>query len=349
MPSTGKPRSLVRTPVAVIADWDADGVTSAAMIYYAQYYRKLYPLQGRHDIALEPAGPRGFPDALANVTASGNCPDALVVLDIPLTEKLYEVLSGFARECPSTRIIYIDHHFSTIYMSKRLYELSEEVYLGHKPTAVLTFQLLRSLGIRHLTPRLQAFMKAVGVLERSKKPMTEAENRVVRLAASISKASTVLRDKELWRKLVKWLASPLPQDAPIDMNLVERVLKVAEESDRQIEEKARDLAFAAKRIGYIRFVDARRSWSGRGASALASKLYKMLRQPVALLVQRDDGALLLIIRSRGRGAYRMAIGLLKEGIAENIGGHGGLAVIKLQDNIDLKVLEEKLRRLSLKL
>jgi len=341
-------RSLVARPVAVIADWDADGATSAAMIYYAQYYRKLYPFRDRREVVLEPSGPRSFPDAVASVI-SGACPEALAVLDIPFTPKVHEALAGFARRCPESRIIYVDHHFSTLYNSKKLYELTEEVFLGHRPAAILTFNLLRSLGVRHLTPRLTAFMKAVGVLERSGRPVTEAEARVVKLAASISKASTVLRDKELWRKLVRWLASPLPQDAPIDLTTVERVVQVAEKSDKEIMEKARDLAFSARRLGYIKFIDARRRWRGRGASALASKLYKVLRQPVALLVQRDDGALLLILRSKGRGAYRVAVGLMKEGIAENIGGHGGLAVVKLREDTDMARLEQALRRLSLRL
>lgn len=347
--SAEKRRSLVPEPVAVIADWDADGATSAAMIYYAQYYRKVYPLRGRHEVLLEPAGPRGFPEALRHVLENGRCPEALVVLDIPLTPKVHEALKNYVKQCPSSRIIYIDHHFSTLYNSKQLYELTEEVFLGHKPAAILTFQLLRSLGVRHLTPRLTAFMKAVGVLERSGRVMSEAEARVVRLAASISKASTVLRDKELWRKLVRWLASPLPQDAPIDLTTVERVVKIAEKSDQEIMEKARDLAFSARRLGYIKFIDARRKWSGRGASALASKLYKILKHPVALLVERDDGARLLILRTKGRGAYRVAVGLMKEGVAENIGGHGGLAVVKLRDDVELDKLQEVLRRLSLRL
>jgi len=349
--ASGTTGSRQRLPpaVGVIADWDADGATSAAMIYYAQYYRKVYPVRGRREVLLEPAGPRGFPDALGHILSPG-CPEALVVLDIPLTPKVHEALLEYARRCPGSRTIYIDHHFSTLYNSKQLYEITEEVFLGHKPAALLTFQLLRSLGVRHLTPRLTAFMKAVGVLERSGRPVTEAEARVVRLAASISKASTVLRDKELWRKLVRWLASPLPQDAPIDLTTVERVVKIAEESDRELLEKARDLAFSARRIGYIRFIDARRRWRGRGASALASKLYRILnRQPVALLVQRDDGALLLILRSRGRGAYRVAVGLMREGLAENIGGHSGLAVVKLQQGVDMAKLEQALRRLSLRL
>ena len=344
-----KPRSLVKTPVGVIADWDADGVTSAAMIYYAQSYRRVYPLRGRHDVALEPAGPRGFPDALNNIVGGGGCPDALVVLDIPLTNNVYEVLSGFLRDCKETRLVYIDHHFSTIYMSKKLYELSEEVYLGHKPTAMLTFNLLRSLGVRHMTPRLEAFMKAVGVLERGARPLTDAERNIVRLAASISKACTVLRDKELWQKLVKWLASPLPQDMPFDRKLVEKVVRIAEESDKEIMEKAKELAITARRIGYIRFIDARGKWSSRGSSALASKLYKVLKQPVALLIERDDGVKLLIIRSRGKGAYRVATGLVKEGIALDIGGHSGLAIVRLKEDIEMAELEKALRRLSLKL
>lgn len=344
-----KPRSLVKTPVGVIADWDADGVTSAAMIYYAQHYKRVYPLRGHYDVALEPAGPRGFPDALGHIVGGGGCPDALVVLDIPLTSSVYDVLSNFLRECKETRLVYIDHHFSTIYMSKKLYELSEEVYLGHKPTAMLTFNLLRSLGVRHMTPRLEAFMKAVGVLERGARPLTEAERRVVKLAASISKACTVLRDKEMWQKLVKWLASPLPQDMPFDRKLVEKVVKIAEESDREIMEKAKELAITARRIGYIRFIDARGKWASRGSSALASKLYKVLKQPVALLIERDDGVKLLIIRSKGRGAYRVATGLVKEGIALDIGGHSGLAIVRLKDDLDLPELENALRRLSLRL
>ena len=342
----GSSRRLTKEPVAVIADWDADGATSAALIYYAQYYRKVYPLRERREVVLEPAGPRSFPDALGRLPG---CPAALAVLDIPLTDKVYEALRGFASECHSTRLIYIDHHFSTLYQSRRLYELSEEVFLGHRPTAVLTYNLLRSLGVRHVTPRLTAFMKAVGVLERSGRTLSEAEARVVKMAASISKASTVLRDAELWRKLIRWLASPLPQDAPIDMTTVDKVVRIAEESDRRLLELARDLAFSARRVGYIKFIDARGKWSGRGASALASKLYHVLRQPVAVLVERDDGARLLIIRTRGRGAYRVATGLMKNGAAENIGGHSGLAVVRLRSDLGDEELLALLRRLSLRL
>ncbi len=342
-----KPKSLVRIPVAIIADWDADGVTSAAMIYYAQRHRGVYPLQGRHDVSLEPSGPRGFPDAVRNVLERGGCPEVVLVLDIPFVEAVYDTLLDLYSKCGRIRLVYIDHHYSTIYNSSRLYRLTEEVVIGHKPTAILTYNLLRSLGLQTLTPRLQAFVKAVGVLEKERKP-SPGEEKLVKMAASISKATTVLRDIELWRKLVLWLSSPLPQEAPVDMNVVRKVLEVAKKSDAEIEEAARELVFSARRIGFIKFIDARRKWHGRGASALASKLYKMLRQPIALLIERDDGVKLLIIRSKGIKAYKIAVGLLGKGLAENIGGHTSLAVVRLRNDVDLKTLEEALRVLSFK-
>lgn len=331
----------------MIADWDADGVTSAAMLFYAQRHRGVYPLQGKQDVSLEPSGPRGFPDAVRNVLERGGCPEVVAVLDIPFVETVYDTLLDLYSKCGRIRLIYIDHHYSTMYNSSRLYRLTEEVILGHKPTAVLTYNLLRSLGLTTLTPRLQAFVRAVGVLEKERKP-GPGEEKLVRMAASISKATTVLRDIELWRKLVLWLASPLPQEAPVSMDLVRKVLEVARESDKEIEELAKNLVFGARRVGFIKFIDARKKWQGRGASALASKIYKMLRQPIALLIERDDGVKLLIIRSKGMKAYKIAVGLLGKGLAENIGGHTSLAVVRLKKDVDIKTLEEALRILSFK-
>lgn len=342
-----KPKTLKTIPVLIVADWDADGATSAALLYYAQHYKRIYPLKGAHEVHLEPAGPRGFSTIVKKLLEDHGCPNVLAVLDIPYTDNIRETLYGFARDCGQSRLIYIDHHFSTIYAAKELYKLSEEIFLGHKPTAMLTYQLLRSVGVKHVTPRLLAFMKAIGVLEKGYKPLNEIDERVVRVAASISKASTILRDPTLWRKLVMWLASPMPQDAPIDLTTIDRVLKIADESDREVMDVARDLAFTARKVGYIRFIDARGKWKDRGASALASKLYKILRQPIALLHERSDGVKLLIIRAKGREAYRIAVALMKEDIAENIGGHGGLAIVRLRDSVDYDSLLDRLRKASL--
>ncbi|MET1101528.1 MAG: DHH family phosphoesterase [Pyrodictiaceae archaeon] len=347
MPSELKPRSLVNIPVAVIADWDADGATSSAMIYYAQYHKGKYPLEGRHEVSLEPSGPRGFPDAVKNILERGGCPRVLLVLDIPFVDAIYNTLVDLYSKCKGLRIVYIDHHYSTIYSSEKLYRLTEEVIVGHRPTALLTYNLLRSVGLQRLTPRLQAFINAVSVLEKERKPKP-GEDKMVRMAASISKATTVLRDIELWRKVVLWLASPTPAEAPLSMDVVKRVLEVARKSDQEIEALAKDLVFKARRVGFIKFIDARKEWKSRGASALASKLYKMLRQPLALLVERDDGVKLLIIRTKGTKAYKIAVGLLAENIAENIGGHTSLAVVRLKQGVSIDRLEEALRRLSFK-
>ncbi len=332
MEEEARAKTAIRIPVFVIADWDADGATAAAMIYYAQKFKGIYPIRGKVEVGLAPSGPRGFTDTLKEFLIQYCCPKVLVVLDIPFTDKVYTTLLEFSRTCKDSRIVYIDHHYSTMYSSIKLYKLTEEVYLGHKPTAILTYNLLRSVGLRKLTPRLEAFMNAVGVLEKGGIKRGELDE-IVRIAASISKASTVLRDKELWIKLVKWLSSPLPEQSPVSIETINRVLEIAAKSDKELEEKAKELAFSARRIGFIKFIDARRKWKGRGASALASKLYKVLRQPIALLTERDDGVKLLIIRSKGASAYRIATGLLSEGIAENIGGHSSLAVVRLKDGV----------------
>ena len=337
-------------PVQVFADWDADGVVSAALVYYAQRYRGRFPLPEKADVGLWPGGPRS---TLKNIEAvideykrTRSAPKAVVFLDIPLTPQVLEAIKRLQREIPGVRVIYVDHHYSTLANAKRLYELVEEAYLGHRPTAILVYNILRSLGIRHVTPRLEAFMRAVGVLERDKAAArARVEDRIVKLAASLSKATAVTRDAELWRRLVVWLASPLPQPAPVDQGLIERVTRIAEESDRRLEEEAKLLAPSARRLGFLKLIDIRGKWSGRGVSALASKLYKILRGPVAVLADAP-GYPILVVRAPGRIAYRMAMLLVKEGVAENIGGHGSLAIVRLRRDVDDAKLFEVLRRVS---
>ncbi|MET1128643.1 MAG: phosphoesterase [Thermoproteota archaeon] len=345
-----KGRSAISIPVYIVADWDADGATSAAMLYYSQYHRGTYPLKGRNEVALKPASPRTFNEAVQDFIVSFGCPSVLAVLDIPLTPGIQRSVESILKSCSSLRLVYVDHHFTTLHKVKVLEKLTDEYIVGYSPTTVLVYNMLKSLGIRRLTPRLEAFMSAVGVLEKapSAKKVEGLEN-LVKLAASISKATTYIKDEELWKRLVKWLANPYPETLPIDLDLVERVLKLAAKTDKEVEEVARELAFASKRIGYFKFIDARRAWKRRGASALASKLYRILRQPVVVLVEQENGTNLLIIRARRRGAYKVALGLLKSGLAEEVGGHGSLAVVRLRAPINLKRLEETLRRLSLKL
>ncbi|WP_244403901.1 phosphoesterase [Pyrolobus fumarii] len=333
----------------IFADWDADGVVSAALIYYAQRYRGKFPLPGeKADIGLWPGGPRStlrnIEELLERVRRTRREPRVAVFLDIPLTPQMLEALKTLQRELTNIRIVYIDHHYSTLANAKKLYEVVEEAYLGHRPTAVLVYNLLRSLGVRHVTPRLEAFMRAVGVLERDK-VAGQVEDRIVKLAASLSKATAVTRDAELWRRLVVWLASPLPSPAPVDQNLIERVVKIAQESDREIEEKAKLLAPSARRVGFLKVIDVRGRWEGRGVSALASKLYKIVRGPVAVIANAGEHSI-IVIRAPGKLAYRMALLLVKKGLGDNIGGHGSLAIVRLKPEVETNKLLEELRRIS---
>ncbi len=80
-------------------------------------------------------------------------------------------------------------------------------------------------------------------------------------------------------------------------------------------------------------------------SALASKLYRIVRSPVAVIADAG-GYTILVIRAPGRLAYRMAMLLLREGIGENIGGHGSLAIIRVKKSIDDRTLLDAIRRAS---
>ncbi len=338
-------------PVQVFADWDADGIVSAALVYYAQRFRGKFPIHGeKSDVGLWPGGPRSTPRNIEEVIEKAHrtrsYPRVAVFLDIPLTPTVYEGIRRLQSEVEGIRVIYVDHHYSTLANARRLYELTEEVFLGHRPTAVLVYNLLRSLGVRHVTPRLEAFMRAVGVLERDKGASREkVEDKLVRLAASLSKATAVTRDPQLWRRLVLWLASPLPAPAPVDKGLVERVVRIAEESDRELEEKAKLLAPSARPVGFVKVLDLRGRWEGGGVSAIASKLYRITRSPVAIIADAGDYTI-LVIRAPGRIAYRMAMLLLREGIGENIGGHGSLAIVRIRKGIDDKRLLDAIRRAS---
>lgn len=330
--------------VLVIGDWDADGVVSAAIIYYLQEKLGLYPIKQRLEVILEPSGPRGLKVKLERVEES---PRALVILDIPYIHGLDEVLEVFKRR-HQPHITYIDHHLSTIYVARRLGEVVDDLVVGSSPTVILAYNLAKSLGAR-LTPRLEAFVKAVALMEKGAR-ISGSLKGMVRLAASISKALTVTRDPDYWRQLVKWLASPLIIPQPlVRKEVIEKALKLSEETDRRVKELAMELALSARTIGYIKFVDARRKWRGRGSTALASKLYHILRQPVAVLVAGREDHLLLIVKAKRGGASRVARVFYDRGLVVDIGGHESLAIMRLKKGLPLETILKVLREASLKL
>ncbi|MMZ68139.1 hypothetical protein D1872_307900 [compost metagenome] len=68
---------------------------------------------------------------------------------------------------------------------------------------------------------------------------------------------------------------------------------------------------------------------------------------MALLIQRDDGALLLVIRGHRGLPQLLAEMLVKEGIAVDKGGHKNLATCRLKEGVKVQNLIDALRKLSL--
>jgi single-stranded DNA-specific DHH superfamily exonuclease len=339
--------------VAVIADWDADGVVSAALALFAQHSKGVFPLKERTKPCLIPSGPR----SIKRIEEQNLCWPVVMILDVPFTSEVEEVIK-YLRDC-GAKIYYFDHHSSTIEAARMLdEEYGVFVVVGRSPTSVILQHFLEGLGVK-VTPRLREFVKAVAALEGGKRKPAKEEvpEGIITLAASISKALNQLRDEETWRRYVKWVANPLPfEDAKLPSklrniadettSLVKAGMDLSRESDKRIKETAMSLAMASRNLGFVKFIDARGKWEGRGASALASSIYKIVNMPIALLIEKEDGSRLLIIRS-GRGeAEKIMRKLNEDGIVEDMGGHRNIAVARLSDSVTERALEKHLRRAS---
>lgn len=332
--------------VAVIADWDADGVVGAALIYFAQEKRGIFPVEKKEKVCLIPAGPRSIVEKVGD-----KCWERVVIVDIPLTQDVETVIANLKEKC-NAKIYYFDHHSSTL---SKMAELEEKYgvfgVVGRSSSAVIIKRFLEGMGLK-LTQRLRDFVAAVAVLEGGRRHVKEEVSRkLVTLAASISKMLNQTRNKEAWVKYVKWIANPLPFEDPgiklkLDekVNLVEAGVELSEQADKETKDVALQLAMSAVNLGYLKFIDARDKWKKRGASALASAIFKIVNMPVALLVEKSDGSRLLIIRS-GHGEAMDLIEILhNQGIVVDTGGHGNIAVAKVEDTVTVAELKKSLRR-----
>lgn len=339
--------------VVITADWDADGVVSAAQIYYSQVHLGKFPVKSKNvNVQAIPSGPRSIIERVERF----ECGDYLVILDIPFTENVKSALEQYRARCPEAEILYFDHHEATINNLRYLEDsLKVKGFVGKTPTSIIVMNTLKSLGIS-LMPRLKNFAEAIYYLESPRKkklpPSIEPSvpPKVIQIAASISKTLNKKKDDETWFKFVKWLSNPLPFEDDIvkleGKGVVESAMSIGEEADKEMEKTAMDLAMQARQLGFIKFVDARSKWDKPGSSALASNIFKILRSPVAVLISRDDGTRLLIVRSgRGEAAKIMKL-LLEKGVIEDLGGHDNIAVGRLSDDVTIKKLEEHLIRAS---
>ncbi len=326
--------------ILVVGDWDADGIVSSAEVVYAQEFLGIYPVKGRNRVCLKPASPRTLSEALA-----GEGGDVLVVLDIPFTRTVSECLPDLRKRFK--KIIYVDHHLSTIVHVDRIERVVDEVLVGKSPTALLVAHVIRSLGGR-LSPRLEAFVSATAYAEKGGK--ARVDKRLVELVVKISKYLSITRDANVWEKLVRWLASPLSMAAmPFSQSIVSLIKEdeVVRESER-IKQLATELAPSAIRLPSLRVVDARKVRDAK-VSALASQLYRIFRMPVLVIGRRGDG-LLVAIRSKDDMPYRLAMELYKRGALKDVGGHQSLAIGLLSDEYSdlnklLVVVRECLRKL----
>ncbi len=343
-----------RQRALIIGDWDADGVIASAEIVYAQEVLGLFPAKCKCPIELAPASPRTLQSVLEGYR--GSCWCCLVLLDIPFTNDVESALEAFMSAQQSLgckpRLYYFDHHKTTLESATKIEEkYSGLVFVGVSPTSVLVKAFLESMGAK-LTPRLRDLVSGAAVLEGGgwlSRAVRGVSDGIVKMTASISKVLNQTKDPELWRRYVKWAASVLPfEPTPLaHSNPLEEGMSISEESDREIRQVAVDLAMSAKPVGFLKFVDARGKWSKGGSSALASAIYKMVKCTVALLVSKQDGTNLLIIRSSHGEAMSIAEELLKAGIAADIGGHHNIASLRLKEEVTVQQLEDALRRASL--
>ena len=332
--------------VAVIADWDADGVVGAALIYFAQEKRGIFPVEKKEKVCLIPAGPRSIIEEVGD-----KCWERVVIVDIPLTQEVETVIANLKEKC-NAKIYYFDHHSSTL---SKMAELEEKYgvfgVVGRSSSAVIIKRFLEGMGLK-LTQRMRDFVAAVAVLEGGRRHVKEeVSKKLVTLAASISKMLNQTRNKEAWVKYVKWIANPLPFEDPgiklrLDekVNLVEAGVELSEQADKETKDVALQLAMSAVNLGYLKFIDARDKWKKRGASALASAIFKIVNMPVALLVEKSDGSRLLIIRSGHGEAMDLIETLYNQGIVVDTGGHGNIEVARVEDTVTVAELKKSLRR-----
>lgn len=333
--------------VVIVGDWDADGVVSAAQLYYSQEKLGRFPYNGRARVVLRPAGPRSILERLGEEY----CGDYLLILDIPYTDMVDKALEAMYRAC-RPRIYYFDHHSSTIEAAASIEDRYEALmFVGRSPTSIIVGNTLARVGVK-LTPRLRQFMLAVSILEGWRGADAKSVPQgIVSMAASISKSLNHFKDEELWIRYVKWLSNPLPFETEslpgLSDDIVSAGMEISQRADEEVRLAATDLAMTARQVGYLSLVDARGKWNKRGASALASAIHKMMRSPVALLVERDDGALILIIRSSRGEAERIMEALFSQGLLEDVGGHGNISIGRLRGDVTMEALEEALRRASI--
>ena len=336
--------SLLSYEVAVISDWDVDGVVSAAEVVYAQEFLGIYPIKKRCRVRLLPASAHTFSQVVHEI--SGDSYSTVVVLDIPYTRNLIRGLKILRKI--SKNIVYFDHHISTMVNIKKLENVVDELIITRAPTALAVAHMLKSLGAR-LSPRLEVFMKAASAIERgTRSSLSSTQRNLLKLVVAISRTLSQTKDRTLWERLVRWLSSPLSFSAMPFSQSLESIIGGEDRKTYMDEVKAlaNELAIGALKVYNLRLVDVRKRKLGDvKLTTLASALHRVFRAPVALIgYSKRTNAPLLILKSRDDLPYRLALKLWKDGVVREVGGHQSIAICVLKRDYPVTELASVLRR-----
>ncbi len=324
--------------VLVVSDWDADGAVASALAYYSQGIACRYPLEECCKVDLKPVEPSNIYALLSRLSESY---EAVMFLDIPFLSKVAGLFKVLRERFSVGRLIYIDHHLSTLNSESELRKLCDEVHVSLEATSTILYGVLLSKGVK-VHEKLKMFTTVVSYMDRGLRAPSELL-QLLKLASVISKTLNVKRDPELYEKIVMWLVDPFPSSPPFSALELKMLEKKVKEVDEELNRVVMDLAITGKNIGYLKFIDASSYWKKRGATSLVLRLGRLLKSPVAVVFKGEKGRILIVKASRGR-AYRIAKYFIGEGLAEDIAGHPNLAIVKLVKEAPDKLIEDALRK-----
>lgn len=326
--------------VFIAGDWDADGIVATSLLVYSQEKLGIYPLRTKAVIEKKPVDPEKLKFIFGELSGAY---DLMVFLDLPYTNRVPGVLKLLKTHFSVKKIMYVDHHISSVSNRSRLEEVVDILMIEHGiSTSKIVYSALEELGVT-VPSRLKAFVEVVEYMDSGKR-IPSHYMKLFDIVKLISKALTIRRDPRVWISIVDWLASPSPFPQPLEESVLNNVRRIVEDWDKRVEEVATDLAVGAMRIGDFKFVDARNKWRRRGATALASKLSSILKAPVMLWIDTTKEYTLLIVKAPKGRAYRIAKYLVGEGYGTDIAGHPNIAIIKIPRSVEKERLIEGLRK-----
>lgn len=330
--------------VVVFSDWDADGVISAAEIFYSQNILGVYPVEKKREVVLIPTSVKNISKEIEVVVSSRLDLEYVVFLDIAYSKTMKKNL--FLIREKGVEILYVDHHISTAIHIDELKPVVNNLVFGKAATAVLVYNLLKSRGI-DVSKRLKAFIEAVAMLEKEKnrKKLMSIDQKLVDIVANISRTLVMNKDKDLWIKIVKWLTQPLPILSIPFATDIKYFVEKTKNNTKDIKLLANEIALSALRIFNVRFIDIRNKKYPYKITSIASSLHRLLKTPIIILAKNKHGKEILVTKSCNSLAYDIALYLYKNNLAEDVVGHETLTISLLKPGVSKENLIQIIRKI----